>query len=138
MVGGLQYLTLSRPDITFAMNQLCQFMHHPSFSDSDWAGSIDDRRSITGACVFLGPNLLTWTTKKQSTVSRSSSEAEYCALATTATELRWFGYLFRKLDIPLRSPPCIFVNNISVLHMATNPVFHDYHFVRELISQGVL
>ncbi|BBH06863.1 hypothetical protein Prudu_018621 [Prunus dulcis] len=66
MVGGLQYLTLSRPDISFAVNQ-----------DADWAGSVDDRRSTIGACIFLCPNLLTWTAKKQSTVSRSSTEAEF-------------------------------------------------------------
>ncbi|XP_020411082.1 uncharacterized protein LOC109946761 [Prunus persica] len=139
MVGGLQYLTLSRPDISFAVNQVCQFMHNPrsshlqvvkrifryikgtveqglvfrestdftlrSFSDADWAGSVDDRRSTTGACIFFGPNLLTWTAKKQSTVSRSSTEAEYRALANTAAEIHWFGFLFRELGIPLRSAP---------------------------------
>ncbi|CAL9000527.1 unnamed protein product [Prunus brigantina] len=139
MVGGLQYLTLSRPDISFAVNQVCQFMHNPrsshlqvvkrifryikgtveqglvfhrsndftlrSFSDADWAGSVDDRRSTTGACIFFGPNLLTWTAKKQSTVSRSSTEAKYRALAHTAAEIRWFGFLFRELGIPLRSTP---------------------------------
>jgi hypothetical protein len=157
MVGGLQYLTLSRPDIAFAVNQVCQFMHHPqtshlqaikriyryvkgtiehglsfhsfayynltAFSDLDWAGFLDDRRSTTGACIFLGPNLLTWTAKKQSTVSRSSAEAEYRALATITVELRWFGYLFRELGIPLHTPPRIFCDNISALHMASNPVF---------------
>ncbi|XP_058202763.1 uncharacterized mitochondrial protein AtMg00810-like [Rhododendron vialii] len=134
MVGGLQYLTLSRPDIAFAVNQVCQFMQHPktshlqvvkriyryikgtiehglsfhyssdntlrAFSNADWPG-LDDRRSTTGACIFLGPNLLTWTAKKQSTVSRSSTEAEYRALATTTAELRWLGYLFRELGLPL-------------------------------------
>ncbi|CAL2256546.1 unnamed protein product [Prunus armeniaca] len=176
MVGGLSYLTLTQPDIAYAVNQVCQYMHKPrsthlqavkriysyikgtiehgipfrssidfslhGFSDADWAGSLDDRRSTTGACIFLGPNLLTWTAIKQSTVSRSSSKAEYRALATTAAELRWFCYLFRELGIPLHSPPCIFVDNVSALHMAANPVFHartrhievDYHFVRELLA----
>ena len=180
MVGGLQYLTLSRPDISFAVNQVCQFMHNPrtshlqvvkrifryikgtleqglifhksndftlrSFSDADWAGSVDDRRSTTGSCMFLGPNLLTWTAKKQSTVSRSSTEAEYRALANTAAEIRWFGYLFRELGIPLRSAPCIYVDNISAIYMAANPIFHartrhieiDYHFVRELVARKAL
>ncbi|KAM1723464.1 hypothetical protein COP2_022338 [Malus domestica] len=186
IVGGLQYLTLSRPDIAYAVNQVCQFMHAPrtthlqsakrilryvkgtlshgllfhkarhfnlyGFSDSDWAGSVGDRRSTTGACIFLGPNLLTWTAKKQwiakkqSIVSRSSTEAEYCALATTAAEIRWFCYLFRELGIALRVPPCIFVDNMSALHIAANPIFNartrhieiDYHFVRELLNFGVL
>ncbi|KAM2128622.1 hypothetical protein ACFX1R_008391 [Malus domestica] len=171
MVGGLQYLTLTRPDISFAVNQVCQYMHNPKsthlqavkhiycyikgtvkqgilfrsspdfsiqgFSDADWASSIDDCRSTSGACIFLGPNLLTWTAKKQSTVSRSSSEAEYRALATTAAKIRWFCYLFCELGISLRTPPCIFVDNVSALHMAANPIFHahtrhieiDYHFV---------
>jgi len=176
MVGGLQYLTLSRPDISFAVNQVCQFMQNPrsshlqvvkrilryikgtveqglvfhqsddftlrSFSDADWAGSVDDRRSTTGACIFFGPNLLTWTAKKQSTVSRSSTEAEYRALAHTAAEICWFGFLFRELGIPLQTAPCIYVDNLSAIHMAANPIFHartrhieiDYHFVRELVA----
>ncbi|VVA21226.1 PREDICTED: Copia [Prunus dulcis] len=131
MVGGLQYLTLSRPDTAFAMNQVCQFMHHPCSTHLQVVKRI--YRYIKG-------------TLEQSTVSRSSFEAEYRALATNTAELCWFGYLFPELGIPLCSPPCIFVDNISALHMAANPVFHartchveiDYHFVHELISQGVL
>ncbi|CAL8106349.1 unnamed protein product [Prunus armeniaca] len=180
MVGGLQYLTLSRPDISFAVNQVCQFMHDlrsshlqivkrifryikgkveqglvfhrsndftlRSFSDADWAGSVDDRRSTTGACIFFGPNLLTWTAKKQSTVSRSSTEAEYRALAHTAAEICWFGFLFRELGIPLSSAPCVYVDNLSAICMAANPIFHartrhieiDYHFDRELVARKAL
>lgn len=94
------------------------------FSNSDWAGSVDDRRSTIGACIFLCPNILTWTAKKQSTVSRSSTEAEYRALATTSTEIWWFCYLFQGLGVPLRIPPCIFVDNVSALHIAANSIFH--------------
>ncbi|KAM1177321.1 hypothetical protein COP2_017215 [Malus domestica] len=172
--------TLSRPDIAYVVNQVCQFMHAPrmthlqsakrilryvkgtlshgllfhkaphfnpyGFSDFDCAGSFDVHRSTTGACIFLGPNLLTWTAKKQSTVSKSSMKTEYHALVTTTAEIRWFCYLFRELGITLRVPPCIFVDNMSALHIATNPIFHaktrhieiDYHFVRELLNFGVL
>ncbi|KAM0984168.1 hypothetical protein PS2_011373 [Malus domestica] len=177
MVGGLKYLTLSRPDITYAVNQVCQYMHNPKtthlqavkriycyikgtvvhgllfgsstdlslrgFSDVDWVGFVDDRRSTSGACIFLSPNLLTWTAKKKSTVSHSSFEAEYRALATTTAELQWFCYLFHEIGLPLYTPPCIYVDNVSALHMAANLVFHACtryieidHFVRELIAQG--
>ncbi|KAI5337351.1 hypothetical protein L3X38_016622 [Prunus dulcis] len=113
-----------------------------SFSDADWASSVNDRRSTIGACIFFGHNLLTWTAKKLSIVSRSSTEAEHRALAHTALEIRWFGFLFRELDICLRSAPCIYVDNLSAIYMAANPIFHartrhievDYHFVRELVA----
>jgi len=110
------------------------------FSDADWAGS------TTGACIFFSPNLLTWTAKKQSIVSCSSSKAEYRALAHMAAEICWFGFLFRELGVPLQTAPCIYVDNLSAIHMAANPIFHartwhieiDYHFVRELVARKSL
>lgn len=124
---------------------LSSTFHIRAYSDSDWAGDPNDRRSTTGTCIYIGPNLVSWTAKKQSTVSRPSSEAEYRALATTTAELRWFSYLFRELNIFLH-PPSLFCDNLSALHMARNPVFHartrhieiDYHFIRELVTRGFL
>jgi histone deacetylase 1/2 len=109
VVGALQYLTLTRPDISFSVNKVCQFLHSPTtvhwsavkrilsyiqgtiklglqigktqsmlvsaFSDADWAGCVNDRRSTGGFAVFLGGNLISWTARKQPTVSRSSTEA---------------------------------------------------------------
>jgi hypothetical protein len=115
IVGALQYLTLTRPDLSYDVQQVCLFMHDPrethlqlmkrilryvqgtshlglqlyvgssselvAYSDADWAGCPDTRKSTSGFCVFLGKNLVSWSSKHQQTVSRSSAEAEYRAVA---------------------------------------------------------
>ncbi|KAK1645287.1 hypothetical protein QYE76_063092 [Lolium multiflorum] len=121
VVGGLQYLTLTRPDISYAVNRVCQYLHSPrdthwtavkripryvrhtasyglrlssasscllsAYSDADWAGNPDDRRSTGGYAVFFGSNLIAWSARKQATVSRSSTEAEYKAVGDATTDL---------------------------------------------------
>jgi len=74
-----------------------------AFSDADWAGSVDDRRSTGGFVVFVGNNLISWTAKKQPTVSRSSTEAEYKALANATAEMIWVLKLLNELGV--RHPP---------------------------------
>ncbi|KAH9696496.1 retrovirus-related pol polyprotein from transposon RE1 [Citrus sinensis] len=169
VVDALQYLIITRPDISFAVNQVCQYMHRPTtthwcavkrilrylkgtttygllyssgsmelqaFSDADYAGDPDDRVSTGGSYIFIGPNLISWSSKKQKRVSRSSIEVEYIQLAYTTATLSWFRSLFKDLHIPL-SCPRMWCDNISAISLACNPVFHaqtrhvevDYHYV---------
>lgn len=180
IVGGLQYLTFTRPDIAYSVNFVCQHMHQPSnfhfqlvkrilryvqgtldhgirllshtitnlyaFSYSDWGGCPLTRRSTTRFCTFLGPNCVSWSAKKQPTVARSSTEAEYRAMASAAAELTWITYLLSDIGFQLPQPPTLFSDNMSALHLTVNPVLHartkhieiDYHFVREKVAQGKL
>ncbi|GJY04698.1 ribonuclease H-like domain-containing protein [Tanacetum coccineum] len=98
LTGALQYLTFTRPDLSYAVQQLCLYMHDPrephlnakkrliAYSDADWEGCLATRRSTSVYCVFLGDNLLTWSSKRQDTLSRSSAEAEYRGVANAVAE----------------------------------------------------
>ena len=96
-----------------------------AFSDADWAGDLSARRSTTGFIAFLGSNPITWVAKKQPTVSRSSTEAEFRALDSIAAELPWLRILLQELHIYLHKPPLLWCDNLSALALASNPVFHS-------------
>ena len=114
-----------------------------AFSDSNWAGDSFDRHSITCYIVYLGYNPITWSAKKQDTISRSFIESEYRALATTTVELYWLRQVLKDLGVFLPVPPKLWCDNVSALAIASNLVFHartkhikvDYHFVREKVLQ---
>ncbi|KAM3366771.1 hypothetical protein ACQJBY_015855 [Aegilops geniculata] len=178
LVGALQYLTMTRPDIAYAVQQCCLVMHDPraahlalvkrvprylrgttdhglhlhrspsldlvAYSNDDWAGCPDTRRSTSGYAVFLGDSLVSWSSKRQATVSRSSAEAEYRAVANAVAECCWLRQLLGELRIPLPKATVVFCDNISSVYMAANPVHHrrtkhielDIHFVREKVALG--
>jgi hypothetical protein len=95
-----------------------------AYSDADWAGS-NDRKSTTGHCTFIGGNLVTWRSKKQSVVARSSAEAEYRAMAATTSEVIWLKQLVKDLGIDCNYPILMFCDNQAARHIANNPVFHE-------------
>ncbi|XP_020704773.1 uncharacterized protein LOC110115757 [Dendrobium catenatum] len=94
-----------------------------AFANSDWAANPNDRRSISGFCEFLGDNLLSWSVKKQPTVARSSTEAEYRALASTASDIMWLRRLLLDFQIPCPTPTPLYCDNVSALALANNSVF---------------
>ena len=178
LAGALQYLTLTRPDLAYAVQQVCLFMHDPrephlalikrilryvkgslsaglhlgpgvvdqltAYSDADWAGCPDTRRSTSGFCVYLGDNLVSWSSKRQTTVSRSSAEAEYRAVAHAVAECCWLRQLLHELHISIPHATVVYCDNVSAVYMAANPVHHrrtkhieiDIHFVREKVALG--
>ncbi|BBN70351.1 transposable element gene, partial [Prunus dulcis] len=179
MVGALQYLSITRLDISYAVQHVSQFMGSPgdvhfeavkqilsylkgtlgvglpvrrspncsflvAYSDADWASCPDTRRSTIGYCVFLGPNLISWSAKKRPTVSRSSAEAEYRARAYACADTLWIQGLLAELRCPLTRLVLLHCDNLFATYLAANPFFHartkhidiDYHFVRERVASG--
>ncbi|GKB07659.1 hypothetical protein Tco_0835943 [Tanacetum coccineum] len=104
------------------------------------------RKSLIGYCIFLGHALVSWKTKKQATISRSSIEAEYRSMATTTCELVWLAYLLKDLKIPVQVPVMLFCDNKATQQIAVNPCFHertkhldiDCHFTRDKVQEGFL
>ncbi|CAH9085925.1 unnamed protein product [Cuscuta epithymum] len=116
------------------------------FSDSDWGGVTDGGLSTTAYVLYLGGNIISWKSAKQKTVSRSSTEAEYKAIANASAEMLWVRSLLTELGISLVSTPQLFCDNQGATYVCSNPVFHsrmkhfalDFFFVRELVEHGQL
>ncbi|KAL0403040.1 UNVERIFIED_CONTAM: Retrovirus-related Pol polyprotein from transposon RE1 [Sesamum radiatum] len=100
-------------------------LHLTAFCDADWAGCIDTRKPLTGYCIFLGDALISWKCKKQSTVARSTAEAEYRSLATTVCELQWITYLLHDLQVYLPIPIPAYCDNQAAIHIVANSIFHE-------------
>lgn len=117
-----------------------------AYSDADWAGDPTDRRSTTGFCFFLGDSLISWRSKKQTLVARSSTEAEYRALADTTQELLWLRWLLQDMGVSHSGATVLHCDNRSAILIAHNDVFHDRtkhieidcHFIRQHVVRGTI
>ncbi|KAH9698856.1 retrovirus-related pol polyprotein from transposon RE1 [Citrus sinensis] len=183
IVGGLQYLILTRPDIAHSVHKLSQYLSAPTlqhwltckkvlrylqatvtygiyiqkegelevtglngYSDTDWACDIDDRKSIGAYCIYLGNNLISWSSKKQAIVAKSSTESEYKALSSASSEISWLESLISKLNIVKLPTPVLWCDNQSAGELAKNLVFHsrskhielDIHYIRDKVLQKLL
>ncbi|KAL0331150.1 UNVERIFIED_CONTAM: Retrovirus-related Pol polyprotein from transposon RE2 [Sesamum angustifolium] len=158
LIGRLLYLGFRRPNISFAVQQLSQYLQRPTeqhwhaalhlttYVDADWGACVDSRHSVTGYCVFLGSSLISWKTKKQNTVSCSSVKAEYRAMAAGVCELQWISFLLADFHIPVTTPIPFWCDNQATLHITANPVFHertkhldiDCHVVRDKYKDGFI
>jgi hypothetical protein len=117
-----------------------------AYTDVDWVGCPDTRRSTSGYCVFLGESLVSWSSKRQPTVSRSSAEAEYRGIANAVTDCTWLQHLLGELGFNIPKATIAYCDNVSSVYMSKNPVHHrrtkhielDIHFVREKVALGEL
>ncbi|PKU83657.1 putative mitochondrial protein [Dendrobium catenatum] len=132
--------------ITFGLPIIKSSLTLRTFSDADWAGDPVTRKYTSGFCTFLGDTIVSWTVKKQTTVSRSSTESEYRALAAATADTIWLKRLLADFQITHKEPIPVFCDNTSAIALANNPVFHartkhieiDQRFIRDHIQNKTI
>nr|GEW61084.1 ribonuclease H-like domain-containing protein [Tanacetum cinerariifolium] len=156
LVSKLIYLTLTMPDISYVVHCLNQHMHAPLKSHFDialrllkylkLAPGFVVQRSVSGYCVFVNGCLVSWKSKKQVTLSKSSAEAEYRSMAAATCEIMWIVKIMSDLNIRNLLPDGLYCDNKAAMQIAANPVMHEktkhfdlgVHFIREKICFGLI
>jgi hypothetical protein len=116
------------------------------YSNADWANCVDERKSMSGGAFFLGDSLVAWLSKRQGSISLSTTEAEYIAVATSCTQVLWMIQTLADLEVKYDASIPIHCDNTSAISVSKNPVFHSknknipikYHFLREQVTNIVV
>ena len=116
------------------------------YSDSDFAGDINDRKSTSAYTFIKSGALISWRSKKQTVVAQSTAEAEYVALAAAAQEAIWLRRLLEDFGLEQRRPTVLHEDNQAAIAISTNPVNHSrvkhidtkYHFIRDQVEHGTI
>ncbi|GJU08628.1 VIER F-box protein 2 [Tanacetum coccineum] len=145
IIGKLIYLTHTRPDISVHIVKQSKASLE-AFVDADWAKCLATRKSIKGFCVKLNGSLVSWRSKKQNTLAKSSNEAEYIAMDLVTSEVTWILKVLRDLEWDQVLPVNLFCDSQDAIKIAANPVFHertkhleiDLHFVREFFLSSFI
>jgi hypothetical protein len=130
-------------DYGIKFSQVGKFNLH-GYSDSDWAGNIDDMRSTSGYCFSFGSGVFSWSSKKQEIVAQPTAEAEYVAATASANQAVWIRKLLADLNLQQNESTQLFVDNQAAISISNNPVFHgitkhfkiEFFFLREVQQEG--
>ena len=113
-----------------------------AFTDADWAGNVDDRKSTSGGAFFLGKRLITWTSKKQNRISQSTTGVEYVAVVVNCSNIVWIKQLLKGMKEEITKPIVIHCDKTSSINISKNPMMHTntkhieikHHYLRELVQ----
>ena len=116
------------------------------YMDSDWAGSVTDRKSTSGCCFNLGSTVIAWRNRKQMSVALSTIEAEYIAACSASSEAVWLRKMLSGLFDLEMDVTCIYCDNQSCIKLSKNPVFHDkskhieikYQYIHDMVEKGTV
>ncbi|KAJ0802818.1 putative RNA-directed DNA polymerase [Helianthus annuus] len=176
LVGGLLYLTHTRPELAFAVGFIARYMQCPTsihygaarrilryvsatleygiwyeggaavkvigYSDSDWARSDEDRKSISAYVFSIGSSVVSWSSKKQQVVALSSTEAEYISATGAACQAVWMRQLLSELGYKQEEATEIYCDNESAIFMSKNAAFHSrskhidikFHYIKSMVD----